>query len=190
MPARGDAGGVRAVLLRGLGPFPRALAEEVAARASERVPVPWRLRLDLPDLPAPLLPGREQADAGPLLSALEAEPLEPGHAVVGITLRDLGIPIFTYIFGQARVGGRAALVSTARLSPEFYGFPPDPGLLADRAVAEVLHEVGHLAGLRHCAGHDCLMHFAATVEAIDLRGPSFCGRCALALQAMLHPRPG
>jgi archaemetzincin len=73
------------------------------------------------------------------------------------------------------------VVSLARLRQGFYGLPHDETLTARRAVAEVLHEVGHLGGLAHCDRYDCVMHFCPDVETIDLRGASYCDDCAAAL---------
>ena len=50
--------------------------------------------------------------------------------------------VFTFVFGLARQGGRACVVSLARTDPSFYGLPPDPDLRDERAVAEILHEIG------------------------------------------------
>ena len=45
--------------------------------------------------------------------------------IVGVTSLDVGLPIFTFVFGRARQGGSAAVVSLARLEPAFYGLAPD-----------------------------------------------------------------
>ena len=62
-------------------------------------------------------------------------------------------------------------------------------LLLQRTTTEILHELGHVAGLKHCQQYDCIMHFAATAEAVDLRGMSFCHSCTAALPDGLHPEP-
>src|SRR5574341_1425490 len=49
--------------------------------------------------------------------------------VLSLTDGDLFIPVLTFVFGEAQVGGMAAVVSTARLRAEFYGLPPDRGRL-------------------------------------------------------------
>ena len=51
---------------------------------------------------------------------------------LGLTEQDLAIPIFTFVFGRARSGGWAAVVSLARLDPTFYGLPSDEDELIRR----------------------------------------------------------
>lgn len=139
-----------------------------------------------PLTPIASVPGRAQVDADRLLFRLEAIASERATTpLVGIIGRDIGLPLFTFVFGRARVGGHAALVSTARLRPEHYGLPDDAALVARRTAGEVLHELGHLAGRVHCERPDCVMRFAASIEAADLRGDRFCPACAQGLPAGL-----
>ena len=98
------------------------------------------------------IPNRDQLDANALLEALEARAARDARLLVGVTAEDIAIPVFTFVFGLARQGGRACVVSLARTDPSFYGLPPDPALRDERAVAEVLHEMGHLATLRALPG--------------------------------------
>ena len=171
-----------------IGSFPRSLAENLTARVSRRVSVPCRLVDTNLKVDLPLLPDREQVDAEALLKHLEEVRIAPGNILVGMTLRDLGIRIFTFVFGQARHKGSAALVSLARLKPEFYGLAPDSDLTLRRAVTEILHELGHIAGLTHCIDFNCLMHFATDVQSIDLRGTSYCSACRAELpEGLLTP---
>jgi archaemetzincin len=169
---------VQALTILTIGSFPPAVAKDLASRVSRRVAVPCRVADKTLAGDLPLLPDREQLDADALLDRLEREHVSPTTFLLGITLRDLAVRIFTFVFGQARRNGRAALVSLARLKPEFYGLPPDPELTAKRAVTEILHESGHCLGLMHCTDFNCIMHFATNVETIDLRGQDFCASCA------------
>lgn len=169
--------------------LPRLVVEDLAARLSRHVAAPCRVVAE-PDLDPPKLPDRDQADADALLGLLEASAARPGVVLVGLTARDMSIPIFTFVFGRARQNGRAALVSLARLDPVFYGLPPDPERLAGRAVSEVLHELGHLGALAHCRDASCLMSFAGSVEKVDVRGSAFCASCAAKLPRWLRsPKP-
>ncbi len=90
---------------------------------------------------------------------------------------DLYIPVFTYLFGEAQLNGRTALVSTCRLHEEFYAVKPNDTLLFTRTMKEVLHELGHTFGLKHCGNWDCIMHASLGVEEIDIKGEFFCDEC-------------
>ncbi|HET9317292.1 MAG TPA: hypothetical protein VFQ51_17000 [Vicinamibacteria bacterium] len=175
---------VRAVDLHPLGGLPPDRARTIAARLSRHVAAPCRVVEAGAGL-APTLHGRDQGDADALLASLESGPA--GDAVrLGVTAQDLAIPIFTFVFGRARSGGRAAVVSLARLDPAFYGLPEDEDALVDRAVREALHELGHVASLAHCDSLECLMRFAGSVEKADLRGARFCDECAARLPGWLR----
>jgi len=102
--------------------------------------------------------------------------------VLGVTEQDLYIPILTFVFGEAQLEARAALVSLHRLRQEFYGLPTDPPLLADRLLKESLHELGHTLGLRHCSDYQCVMSPSHAVERIDLKLAEFCPACAASLE--------
>lgn len=160
--------------------LPRETVDDVLVRTSARLAVPCRLHVETWDAHATRLPGRDQFDADSLLRSLDASG-SPGTVRIGLTAHDLGLALFTFVFGRAKKYGSAAIVSLARLGPERYGLPPDPQLLANRTLAEVMHEIGHVAGLGHCRDMGCIMYFATNVETIDLRGTGFCDGCAAAL---------
>jgi archaemetzincin len=167
---------IEEVRLLPLDGLPRPLAEAIAERLSLRLSAGCRV-LDAESAPPPRLAERDQVDADALLAALEARPSTGAVVLVGLTALDIALPIFTFVFGRARQGARAVLVSLARLDPAFYGLPADPELLARRATDEILHELGHAAQLAHCPDASCLMSFAGSVERVDVRGGSFCARC-------------
>ena len=162
-----------------------ALVQEIVARTSAHLGVPCRLHTAPWDQPANRLAGREQFDADALLTSLEKSTQAAGTVYVGLTEHDLGLTLFTFVFGRARRFGHAAIVSLARLAPERYGLKANPSLTAQRALAEVLHEIGHVAGLTHCKDMNCIMYFATNVETIDLRGMDFCANCKRELPAGL-----
>ncbi len=151
--------------------------EALAARLSRRVEVACHV-LPPDALAVRRIPNRDQLDANALLEAVEARATSDSRLLVGVTSDDIAVPVFTFVFGLTRQGGRACVVSLARTDPSFYGLAPDPGLRDERAVAEVLHEIGHLAALEHCPDRGCLRSFAGNVERVDTRGSRFCPNCA------------
>jgi len=124
-------------------------------------------------------PRRKQHASGTILRwLLEAGP--PRGKVLAITDRDLFIPILTYVFGEAQLGGRAALVSTARLveDVELLG----PQLLVERLAKEAVHEVGHAYGLVHCDTERCVMGRSPAVREVDAKSSALCRECRAKLE--------
>ncbi len=177
-----------AVDLQPIGRLAPGTLTGLAARLSRAIRLPCHV-LPEDQLTAPRIAGRDQLEAGALLASLESRATRPARLLVGVAAEDIAIPIFTFVFGLARQGGRACLVSLARADPAFYGLPPDEALRDRRAVAEVLHELGHLATLEHCMNRGCLMSFAGTIEKVDARGLRFCEPCAARLPAWMR-QPG
>jgi archaemetzincin len=181
-----------AVDLLPVGELRPGTLEALAARLSRRVEAPCHV-LAPQDLPVRRVPGRDQLDANALLEAVEARAAGEPRLLVAVTEQDIAVPVFTFVFGLARQGGRACVVSLARTDPAFYGLPPDPERRDERAVAEILHEMGHLATLEHCPDRGCLMSFAGNIERADARGSRFCPACAARLPRWLRgpePPPG
>jgi len=96
---------------------------------------------------------------------------------IGLLNVDLFIPILTFIFGQAQLGGRSAIASQFRLSNERYGMPADDNLLLQRFTKEVIHELGHTFGLIHCHTPSCVMRSSTYVEDIDQKEVRLCVKC-------------
>ncbi len=97
--------------------------------------------------------------------------------LLAVTSLDLYMPILTFVFGEAQLNGRCAVVSWHRLRQQFYGMPEDPELLADRLLKESVHELGHTLGLTHCQDYACVMAASHSVEWIDIKGRYFCSPC-------------
>jgi archaemetzincin len=111
--------------------------------------------------------------------------------LLAVASGDLYIPMLSFVYGLAQLGGAVAVVSMARLRPEFYGLPPDEELLHIRARKEALHEAGHLFGLVHCPDASCAMALSTGIRQLDRKQPSLCAGCAaLASEARNAARAG
>ncbi len=131
---------------------------------------------------------RGQYNSTELLASLLDESSGSEDRVLGIAGVDLFIPILTYVFGEAQLSGRAAVVSTYRLDSALYGLPADPLLLLDRLAKEAVHELGHTCGLVHCNQSMCVMRSSTYVEDIDLKPVRFCPACNQRIRAATHAR--
>jgi archaemetzincin len=131
-------------------------------------------------------PEREQYHSSDILGRMNfsVDAQSPERRLLGVTSLDLYIPILTFVFGEAQLGGPCAVVSTHRLRQEFYGLPPDPVLLSDRLLKESLHEIGHMLALAHCEDYLCSMAPSHSVEWIDLKAPHFCSDCLARMESM------
>ena len=145
----------------------------------------------LPSHPHPYYafdPHRLQYDCGLILKAMEAEKFDGCEKVVGVLTVDLFVPILTHVYGEARQGGKTALVSTFRMQNN----PPaasEPSAQAYERTAKVaLHEIGHLFNLLHCEDEKCLMHFSGNLETLDHTPLYFCRYCTAYFRDALKQR--
>lgn len=120
---------------------------------------------------------RNQFSSTLILSALIEKFSTNADKILGITSADLFVPVLTYVFGEAEFNGKAAIVSTHRLSESFYGLSENPELTKSRTIKEAIHELGHTFGLPHCHDYLCVMHSSTGVEEIDLKTGKFCDSC-------------
>src|SRR5215470_10952598 len=85
-------------------------------------------------------PERQQYHSSEILHGMQQYVAPDSWRVLGITSVDLYIPILTFVFGEAQIGGPCGLVSVHRLRQEFYGLPHDPEILRVRILKEAVHE--------------------------------------------------
>jgi archaemetzincin len=158
-------------------PADPALVEAVGAHVQAQLREGVRTGFE-PERPAEAFdPRRGQYESGRILKWLEAR--HDGTAkVLAITDVDLFIPILTFVFGEAQLGGRAAVVSIARLASPGAGAAAGR-LLFERIRKEALHELGHAYGLVHCGTPGCVMGRSPGIAEIDIKGASFCPDCRL-----------
>ena len=120
---------------------------------------------------------RLQYDAGTILMNLESSCLNNYEKVIGILDVDLFVPIFSHVFGEAKQGGKYALLSLFRLTKNPDGSTTPSSIFYERAAKVALHELGHLYNLFHCEDKRCLMHFSGGLEDLDETPLYFCRYC-------------
>lgn len=172
---------MRIISLVPVGEVVRGHLETLAEGLTARLGVTCSLHGQALDASAAFNPQRRQYASTEILKQLAPHLSADTWRVLGVTELDLFIPVLTFVFGEAQLGGRAALVSLRRLRQEFYGMPPDPELLEARLLKESMHELGHTLGLHHCSAYRCAMSSSHAVESIDLKEADFCARCRPAL---------
>lgn len=126
---------------------------------------------------------RQQFHSSEILQRMQRLVSARSWRLLAVADVDLYIPILTYVFGEAQMGGPCALVSAYRLRQEFYGLDRDEDLLRERLLKESVHELGHTLDLRHCNDYRCAMASSHAVEWIDLRERTLCESCSTRLNA-------
>lgn len=164
-----SAGGVTSELLAELAP--------ALARAFR---VPSHVRGESLDAGFAFDPARNQYHSTAILQRLTSL-AEDDIRLLGVTGLDLYVPVLTFVFGEAQLEGRCALVSLHRLREEFYGLPGSNDLLHERLIKEAVHELGHTFRLRHCSDWRCVMASAHGVERLDVKSADFCPACRQAI---------
>ncbi|MCK5519792.1 MAG: archaemetzincin family Zn-dependent metalloprotease [Candidatus Marinimicrobia bacterium] len=126
---------------------------------------------------------RRQYNADKILKFVyDSQNIFQNTKVIALLDIDLYIPILTYIFGQAYLNGNAGIASSYRLKHERYGMKKNEKQFRHRFLKEILHELGHTYGLKHCLNTNCVMRSSTYVEDIDQKKSSFCKQCKLKIK--------
>jgi archaemetzincin len=120
---------------------------------------------------------RQQYNAALILERL-AKSRYAHQRVLGVVNVDLFIPVLTYVFGEAQLGGRAAVVSLHRLGDRENGGQASPDILYERAAKVSVHELAHTFALVHCNQQpDCVMRASHGLGDLDGIPLFFCDYC-------------
>lgn len=129
---------------------------------------------------------RRQYLSSELLVSLNKAKRDADERIVGIVDVDLYTPGLDFVFGEADVISGIAIVSLYRLKQEYYGLPPDKALFLTRASKEIVHEIGHTFGLKHCTDTKCVMHFSNCLADTDWKETNFCSKCCPQLEFLIQ----
>jgi archaemetzincin len=110
------------------------------------------------------------------VDALLGVPLPAGAWRLGVTECPMVADDGRRVFGQATLGGPVAVVSLAGLMRPAERLPR-------RLLISALHELGHLAGVEHCAEPRCVMYPSRSVDHTDRKGPEACAACDARIRA-------
>ncbi len=163
--------------LLAIGTLPDGLLHELAPFLADAVHIPCEI------LPFGLDPAsafhaeRQQYHSSEILRRMQEHLRSDTWRLLGVAAVDLYIPILTFVFGEAQMGGPCAVLSAHRLRQEFYGLPENKELLLQRLVKEAVHELGHTVTLTHCQDYNCVMAPSHAVEWIDLKESTLCHSC-------------
>jgi len=135
---------------------------------------------------------RKQYKAPKILKILaERAKSENLFRILGILDKDIYSKSYNFIFGIARRGSYAALISLARLRESFYGNNrtiyrrgETTKDIEERILKEAIHELGHTFGLKHCY-NNCVMRFSNSLADTDKKPTKFCASCLKQLQIVI-----
>jgi archaemetzincin len=168
-----------------LGDFDPHLPERVS-RDIDRV---FGLHAEVKTIPLSLAfafdAGRQQYHSTPILRRLAEAAPDDALRILALVEVDLFIPILTYVYGEAQIGGRACMVSTCRLNAGS-GARYLSEKTVGRIAKESLHELGHTFNLRHCREAACLMHYCRSEADVDRKSDDLCRYCRVLLDDELR----
>ncbi len=104
----------------------------------------------------------KQYDANSILELLMPRVLRDAYALIAVSDFDIYSGTWNFLYGLAKLKQRVGVFSFARYDPHFWGdHDCTPAqrkeLMEYRAAKVMLHEVGHMFGLKHCVHMACLM---------------------------------
>lgn len=169
------------ILISPIRIYDSELLDEIQDTVREAFGYPVVISSILEDITFAYYQGRSQYQSTIILKRLaELAPVDI-LKVVAVTRVDLFIPILTYVYGEAQLGGKACIVSTHRLGGD-KATPFTEKKLRERLSKEAIHELGHTFNIRHCKDPLCIMHFCRTLGDVDRKSDQMCRYCRTLLE--------
>ncbi len=167
------------ILVSPVGDIAEDISEAVVKKVAKVFNTEARIMPLLPDIAFAYDVDRNQYWSTRVLEKLAETAPDHCLKVVAITKKDLFIPILTHVYGEAQLGGKAAIVSLSRLNTGLDAV----GMVRfmDRIVKEAVHELGHTFDLHHCEDPLCIMHYCRKISDVDRKLNRFCRYCSIFL---------
>jgi archaemetzincin len=164
-----------------LGPVDPEIVRRLRTAVSKILAVPVRVLrpLELPEKTFHIVRG--QYHSTQILEYLLEQPETGVCRILGVTSGDLYIPILTFVFGEAQLNGKAAVISLFRPRGDADATHPSRSVVLNRLIKLSIHELGHTYGLGHCREEGCLMGFSANLAKLDQKNLVFCNYCQVLL---------
>lgn len=163
-----------------VGDFENSLFEIAGSEVSRIFGFPTQVISLLSDVSFAYDHDRDQYNSTLILEMLSRSNLTKSLKILAVTKVDLFIPILTYVYGEAQLGGRAAIISTHRLGESLSPVNPQEALQS-RVCKEAVHELGHAFNLRHCRDSSCIMHYCRCIQDVDKKSDQLCRYCRILL---------
>jgi archaemetzincin len=167
------------IIVSPIGDIPPKMSRTIAQDVKSFFSFNVRVEKILDDILFAYDAGRNQYHSTKILEQLEKNAPEDGIKIIAVTKEDLFIPILTHVYGEAQLGGKACIISLARLILDLEINGVKKG--NTRIAKEAIHELGHTFDLRHCEDEKCLMHYCRKLDDVDKKSNRFCRYCTIFL---------
>jgi len=116
-----------------------------------------------------------------ILAALRKRVPNDAYCLIAVTKSDLyQVPERNYVFGEATFRERVGVYSFARYDPAWDGESGGHGAamtILHRSLKVVVHEIGHMCGIRHCIHYHCVMNGSSDLIESDAAPLHLCPIC-------------
>lgn len=114
-----------------------------------------------------------QYNASQILKKMSKEVPADGYAMICILFDDIyNRDSWNYVFGLADLKARIGVFSFARYNPVFYDEDPPSNLkelVLFRACKVMVHELGHMFGMKHCIYYSCIMNGSNHLDEAEIK---------------------